>query len=150
MHKYICISFLYMYAFLFSCIADIFTYIYACMYVSVWFVLRIINTCFFYMYVCMYVYKYILNYLLLGLSNIFWSRAQLQLLLHFDNFTRLFIFVFFSFCVYICFFSLGFTFLITKRFKMFSLVFFHCLCFFLVSLLCGLLIEFLLIFYADY
>lgn len=78
------------------------------MYVSVWFVLRIINTCF--IYVCMYVYKYILNYLLLGLSNIFWSRAQLQLLLHFDNFTRLFIFVFFSFCVYICFFFIRFYF----------------------------------------
>lgn len=105
---------------------------------------------FFYMYVCMYVYKYILNYLLLGLSNIFWSRAQLQLLLHFDNFTRLLFLYFFLFVCIFVFFSLGFTFLITKRFKMFSLVFFHCLCFFLVSLLCGLLIEFLLIFYADY
>lgn len=98
----------------------------------------------------MYVYKYILNYLLLGLSNIFWSRAQLQLLLHFDNFTRLLFLYFFLFVCIFVFFSLGFTFLITKRFKMFSLVFFHCLCFFLVSLLCGLLIEFLLIFYADY
>lgn len=89
------------YAFLFSCIVDIFTYIYACMYVSVWFVLRIINTCFF---ICMYVYKYILNYLLLGLSNIFWSRAQLQLLLHFDNFTRLLFLYFFLFvCIFVFF-----------------------------------------------
>lgn len=58
-----------------------------------------------YMYVCMYVYIYIyiLNYLLLGLSNIFWSRAQLQLLHHFDNFTRL-LFLYFFLFVYFCFF----------------------------------------------
>lgn len=55
-------------------------------------------------YICMYVYKYILNYLLLGLSNIFWSRAQLQLLLHFDNFTRLLFLYFFLFvCIFVFF-----------------------------------------------
>lgn len=90
------------YVFLFSCIVDIFTYIYACMYVSVWFVLRIINTCV-YICMCMYIYIYILNYLLLGLSNIFWSRAQLQLLHHFDNFTRL-LFLYFFLFVYFCLF----------------------------------------------
>lgn len=59
----------------------------------------------FFLYVCMYVYKYILNYLLLGLSNIFWSRAQLQLLLHFDNFTRLLFLYFFLFvCIFVFFF----------------------------------------------